>query len=515
MKQPTPLLWISFGLFSLTLSILVISDLVGHLTPYPDGKNFDYRQKFSEGLSLQNSLLDENGDTRAIQETFNLLPERKEDIVSAAVTSADGETLFVAGRQQETWEQPFGDSSTPVHIQIPIFDNTEPWGTAQLRLRPLDGGGWLTWLNDPWIQFVGLVVGLGIIVIFLFMKRMFRHLDPSSVLPMEVKAALDVLNEGVVFLDNGERIVLANRAFGKIVGKDPNELVGKRLDEYSWVSAPPGPLITMLPWKTALKKKCMELDFPIMLPNTSGKLVKFRVNCIPVLNEEKQVKSLLVSLADVTKLEERISALEASKADLENLAMRDPLTGVFNRRALFEAFEDLYSVSFSKGTDFGCIMADIDHFKSFNDRYGHAVGDQVIQVVAKILSTTIRPTDILGRYGGEEFCILLPGQGPEGVAKAAERLRLGIEVRASQAVRTTGDKRITLSFGVSCFSLGATGPLELVDQADKALYSAKQAGRNQVGQWTQKGPKASLPIELEIVSISEQPGKERGVPLRK
>ena len=147
-------------------------------------------------------------------------------------------------------------------------------------------------------------------------------------------------------------------------------------------------------------------------------------------------------------------------------------------------------------------MADIDHFKSFNDRYGHSVGDQVIQVVADILSTTIRPTDIMGRYGGEEFCILLPGQGPEGVAKAAERLRLAISARANKAVRTTGDNKITMSFGVSCFSLGATGPLELVDQADKALYAAKEAGRNQVGQWTQEGSKAGLPIELELVGIS-------------
>ncbi len=91
---------------------------------------------------------------------------------------------------------------------------------------------------------------------------------------------------------------------------------------------------------------------------------------------------------------------------------------------------------------------------------------------------------------------------PEGVAKAAERLRLAIAARADQAVRTTGDNRITMSFGVSCFSLGATSPLELVDQADKALYAAKEAGRNQVGQWTEEGSMAGLPVELELVSIS-------------
>ena len=503
MKRPTPLLWISFGLVSLTLSILLMSDLAVHLIPNSAAQIFEYRQKYSEALAVQYSLLAKNGDSRAIQEAFDLLIERNDDIVSAAVILVDGETLFFAGRHQDVWEQPPGDSSTPDHIQVPIFNNTERWGTVQLRFRSLDNGGWLSWLIDPWIQFLGLVAGSGFIGYFLYMKRTLRQLDPSSVVPMRVKAAFDVLTESVVLLDNGERIVLANRAFGKVVGKDPNELVGKRLDEYSWTSVPPAPPLTTLPWKTARKEKCVELDFPIMLPNASEKLLKFRVNCTPILNDQEQVQGVLVSLADVTKLEETILALESSKADLENLAMRDPLTGLFNRRALFEAFEDLYSVSSSEETDFGCIMADIDHFKSFNDRFGHAVGDQVIQVVAQILSTTIRPTDIMGRYGGEEFCILLPGQGPEGTAIAAERLRLAIAARASQAVRTTGDNRITMSFGVSCFLFGATSPLEMVDQADKALYAAKQAGRNQVGQWTQEGSKAGLPIELEFAGISE------------
>jgi diguanylate cyclase (GGDEF)-like protein/PAS domain S-box-containing protein len=464
---------------------------------------FKYRQKYSEALAVQYSLLAEKGDSRGVQEAFDLLVERNDDILSAAVILANGETLAFAGRHQGVWEQPPGDSSTPDHIQVPIFNSTERWGTVQLRFRSLDNGGWLSWLKDPWVRFLGLVVGSAFLGYFLYMKRTLRQLDPSSVVPMRVKAAFDVLTEGVVLLDNGERIVLANRAFGDVVGKDSNELVGKRLDEFSWASVPPAPPLTTLPWKTARKEKCVELDFPVMLPNPAGKILKFRMNCTPILNEQEQVQGVLVSLDDVTKLEETIFALESSKADLESLAMRDPLTGIFNRRALFEAFEDLYSVSSSEEMDFGCIMADIDHFKSFNDRFGHAVGDQVIQVVSQILSTTIRPTDILGRYGGEEFCILLPGQGPEGTAIAAERLRLAIAARASQAVRTTGDNRITMSFGVSCFSLGATGPLELLDQADKALYAAKQAGRNQVGQWTQDGPKADLPIELELTAISE------------
>ena len=152
-----------------------------------------------------------------------------------------------------------------------------------------------------------------------------------------------------------------------------------------------------------------------------------------------------------------------------------------------------------EGTDLVCIMTDIDHFKSYNDRFGHAVGDQVIQVVAKVLSTAIRPMDIMGRYGGEEFCILLPGHSIKEGQVVSERLRAQIETYAGLAVRTTEGRKITMSFGVSAMSLGASDPLELVDQADRALYAAKQAGRNCVGQWTVEGPVVEKVEPLEVV----------------
>ncbi len=133
------------------------------------------------------------------------------------------------------------------------------------------------------------------------------------------------------------------------------------------------------------------------------------------------------------------------------------------------------------GMDLVCIMADIDHFKSYNDRFGPAVVDQVIQIVANLLLPTLRPLDIIGRYEGEEFCILLTGQSYADGILVAEWLREHIEREASKAIRTTCGQKITMNFGVSALSLGASDPLELVDQADQAFYAAKQGGRNQVG----------------------------------
>lgn len=498
MKRSTPLLWISFGLAALTLSILLMSDLVVNLIPDQTLELFAYRQKYSEALAVQYSLLAKDGDSRGIQEALDLLIERNEDLLSVALVLEDGTALAVAGPHEDIWLIPYGEQSTADHIQVPIYNANQLWGALQLRFQSSDQDHWKALLHNSWVHFLGLVVLSSFFGYFLYMKRTLRQLDPTSVVPIRVKAAFDVLTEGVVLLDTNNCIVLANRAFGQLVGTEPHDLMGKTLDQFGWTSPDPMKPLMAYPWQTAREDKCLELDVPLVWERTGEKSKKFRVNCTPILDERKWVRGILVSFDDVTKLDETIRELEVSKAELEKLALRDPLTGCFNRRALFEAFEDQWAVAQREGLDLVCIMTDIDHFKSYNDRYGHAVGDQVIQVVAKTLSSTIRPLDILGRYGGEEFCLLLPGHTLEEGARVGERLREKIERLASLAVRTTDGQKITMSFGVSAMSLGASDPLELVDQADKALYAAKQGGRNQVGIWTVEGPVTQMPEPAEM-----------------
>ena len=484
MKRLTPIFWMSLGLVSLTLSILLISDLMVGLIPDQAAQIFTYRQKYSEAMAVQYSILAQREDDQAIQQALDLLVERNEDIQSVALVLESGEIMAMAGPHRALWIQPSGDHSTADHIQIPIFNGDQHWGTLQLRFPSLDTGAWTHVLDNSWVRFLALVMVYGFVAYFLYMKRTLRQLDPSSVVPMRVKAAFDVLAEGVVFLDGDDRIVLANRAFSLIVDVDPHDLIGNTLDGFKWTSPDPlKPLITY-PWKTARQDKSLNLDVPLVWERVGKTVKKFRVNCTPIFGERKQVRGILVSFNDVTVLEGTIQELELSKTELEKLAHRDPLTGCWNRRALFEAFEDQWERVERDGTDLVCIMADIDHFKSFNDRFGHAVGDQVIQIVAQVLSTALRPLDIIGRYGGEEFCILLPGQTCVEGMLAAERLRENIERLASTAIRTTSGQKITMSFGVSAASFGAFEHLELVAQADKALYAAKENGRNRVEQWT-------------------------------
>ena len=180
-----------------------------------------------------------------------------------------------------------------------------------------------------------------------------------------------------------------------------------------------------------------------------------------------------------------VADLEAAQAEilrqnieLERLASRDPLTGCFNRRAFYAQFEKAFAESREHDTELCCLMVDIDHFKRINDQFGHAVGDQAIQAVANGLSAGLRLTDAVGRYGGEEFCLMFPRTTLAEASSLAERLRIRVETEAGDRVRAASRLAITVSCGVSSMVFGARTPLELIDQADKALYAAKKGGRN-------------------------------------
>jgi diguanylate cyclase (GGDEF)-like protein len=185
-------------------------------------------------------------------------------------------------------------------------------------------------------------------------------------------------------------------------------------------------------------------------------------------------------------LEARVKARTAELArvneKLRELAITDPLTGVFNRRHFFELTQQELTRAQRYGLPISTIMLDLDHFKQINDRYGHLVGDHVLQEVAESIRDNIRTVDILGRYGGEEFTILLPNTALPGTREIAERV---CEMIASLTLKMDDDSvLVTASLGVVSVEDVTDISIEvLLNRADQALYAAKQSGRNQITIW--------------------------------
>lgn len=163
---------------------------------------------------------------------------------------------------------------------------------------------------------------------------------------------------------------------------------------------------------------------------------------------------------------------------LGKLAALDPLTGAFNRRLLEEEASRLQARSIRTGVPMAVMMIDVDHFKTVNDRFGHHVGDKVLQFLARTIETEIRTGDYFARYGGEEFCILLPASTEDEAFVLAERLR---QVYADHATSFDGNSlQSTISIGIADSVSVGTEFKVLLQAADQALYAAKNAGRNLV-----------------------------------
>lgn len=328
----------------------------------------------------------------------------------------------------------------------------------------------------------------------LFMKRTLRHLDPAAVIPDRVKTALDVLAEGVVLVNEKSEIVLANRAFDRKLGDLNVSLLGKNLSDMKWKQFDSNAKTTDFPWQHALKTSESSLGVPLNFVTPADGMRTFVVNGSPILDDSGSARGAMVTFDDITELEKKndelksmLASLQAAQNEvnrqnekLQILATRDSLTSCFNRRSFDEHSDRELDVAKGDDKPLSYIMLDIDHFKSVNDNYGHAVGDKVIQQVVSTARSGLRSIDIIGRYGGEEFCILLPGLDLDQAGVVAERLRFRVENEVSDVLGKDSECTITCSFGVSSTEVCDFDTHILVDSADKALYLSKNSGRNRV-----------------------------------
>ncbi len=198
----------------------------------------------------------------------------------------------------------------------------------------------------------------------------------------------------------------------------------------------------------------------------------------------RETRTILVKNQELENRVERsareIAALRKDLASVRRDALTDPLTGAANRKLFDQRLREGSAAAMETGGDLCLVLADIDHFKDFNDRFGHRVGDEVLKLVAHQLREQIKGRDTCARYGGEEFALVLPDTSLADSLLLADRIREQLSARALTSRQSeTRYGRITLSAGVALYRYGE--PLDrLIQRADMALYAAKHAGRNQV-----------------------------------
>ena len=207
------------------------------------------------------------------------------------------------------------------------------------------------------------------------------------------------------------------------------------------------------------------------------------VTFIPLMSTTGEVTQIGLMVYDVTNMAVNKNALEKANLELERLSRTDGLTKLNNRAYWEECLKIEYSRCKRTGANTSVVMFDIDHFKKVNDTYGHQAGDEVIRVVSRLLMESIRTTDVAGRYGGEEFGILLIETSNENSMIMTERLR---EKIASTTVVHDGlEIKFTVSLGISEFNAESENHTHWLGQVDKALYVAKESGRNNSVIYTQ------------------------------
>ena len=289
------------------------------------------------------------------------------------------------------------------------------------------------------------------------------------------KTIVDNMADGVYFVDPSREITYWNRGAERITGYESGDVVGHRCFEniLDHVDAQGNSLCQTACPLAATIRDGQDREASIWLRHADGHRKPVRVRTAPVRDAE----GMIVGAVEVFSDESAVLRAEEDAARARRDALTDELTGLPNRRLFDAALAGRLENQGRYGWRFGLLIVDIDHFKAFNDEYGHVFGDAVLVNVAATLRGAVRAGDVLARWGGEEFVILVESSDEATLVEAADRLRALV---GSAEVRSAGLSRtVEASVGGALASLDDTAET-LFARADAALYGAKNSGRNRI-----------------------------------
>ncbi len=316
-----------------------------------------------------------------------------------------------------------------------------------------------------------------------------RH-DAQRLLQVAVEQTRDAILITDACLDSpGPHIVYANPAFVQMTGYAPAEIMGRSPRLLQGPDTDRAMLDRL--------RRALTAGLPFQGETTNygkdGRPYHVEWQIAPIRDQTGEVAFFVATMRDIcerraqeakiaeqmARIAEYTQQLEWQKAELQDantllhaLAITDGLTGLNNHRHFQEQLEREFERAVRRAAPLSLILLDVDHFKSYNDQFGHPAGDEVLHIVAKILTNHARAVDFVARYGGEEFAVLLPTTDSDDARQVAERLRLAI------AERAWPHRPVTVSLGIASLVPALMHHSHLLDQADRALYRSKACGRN-------------------------------------
>lgn len=287
----------------------------------------------------------------------------------------------------------------------------------------------------------------------------------------------DSIKDPFCIIDRDYRIIRANEAYIHIKGKKASDLLGKKCFE------------TLLQREDVCHDCVVRITFESGDPCAKDKHVRMpdgedawvEIYTYPILGEAGEISHVIEYTRDITDRWKSEQERKRLIQKLEYLSSTDSLTGVLNRRALLERLRYEVDRAGRYGSPLSLMLCDVDNFKEINDSHGHAEGDRVLQIITGILKTALRKTDIVGRYGGDEFMSILPETGQAGAYDIAERIRSTVESTGFQMI---SGESVSLSVSIGITSCEQASDIKTIDEiimlADDGLYEAKRTGRNRV-----------------------------------
>jgi PAS domain S-box-containing protein len=302
---------IVIGLIGILISILFVALALGLV---PDNREaiMQGRAQLCESVAISSSAFVSRRDVLAVDALLRAVVRRNPELLAAAFRRENGEVIARAGDYTIDTSGALSQFSTDTRVRVPVRETDKPYGTIDFVFRNNTKVGALGGHVSQRILMVIFVAGASFLAFMLYMRKMLQHLDPSKSVPKRVRSALDNLVSGLFVLDLDDRIVLANEAFAHRVGLTTEELVAREASKLPWIT-PDTAATAEFPWTHVIKTNTVQSNVMMRLRCGDGVTRSFLVNCSPVIGQSGSTRGVLVSLEDITQLEQKEAELRESR----------------------------------------------------------------------------------------------------------------------------------------------------------------------------------------------------------